>query len=385
MEQAFYRDTWAEIDLDAIFYNVQSMKQHVGSRVDVIAVVKANAYGHGDIQVAKTALEAGATRLAVAFLDEALALRKKGISLDVPILVLGATSPSYAPLAASQNIALTVFQVDWFEQAFMYAPYEQPLNVHMKLDTGMGRLGAKTKEEVQQMVRVIEQHPCFVLEGVYTHFATADEQNVDYFSFQYDTFLRMLEWLPMKPPLIHCANSAAGLRYPDRIFNAVRLGISMYGLAPSQQMKPFLPYPLKEAFSLHSRLTHVKKVKAGERISYGATYEAETDEWIGTVPIGYADGWLRRMQHFSVLVDGKRAPIVGRVCMDQMMIRLPYELPVGTKVTLIGEQQGDRISIDDVAAHINTINYEVPCTISYRVPRIFLKNKSIIEVRNAVL
>lgn len=385
MEQAFYRDTWAEIDLDAIFYNVQSMKQHVGSHVEVIAVVKANAYGHGDIQVAKTALEAGATRLAVAFLDEALALRKKGISLDVPILVLGATNPQYAPLAASQNIALTVFRADWFEQAIVYAPYEQPLNVHMKLDTGMGRLGAKTKEEVQQMIHAIEQHPSFILEGVYTHFATADEQNIDYFSFQYDTFLHMLEWLSIKPPLIHCANSAAGLRYPDRIFNAVRFGISMYGLAPSQEMKSLLPYPLKEAFSLHSRLTHVKKVKGGEKISYGATYGAETDEWIGTVPIGYADGWLRRMQHFSVLVDGKRAPIVGRVCMDQMMIRLPYELPVGTKVTLIGEQQGDRISVDDVAAHVNTINYEIPCTISYRVPRIFLKNKSIIEVRNAVL
>lgn len=385
MERAFYRDTWAEIDLDAIFYNVQSMKRHVGSHVDVIAVVKANAYGHGDVQVANTALEAGATRLAVAFLDEALVLRKKGIPLDVPIIVLGATSPPYAPLAASENIALTVFRADWFEQALTYGPYEQPLNVHIKLDTGMGRLGAKTKEEVQQIMHMIEQKKWFVLEGVYTHFATADEQHVDYFSFQYDTFMRMLEWLPVKPPLIHCANSAAGLRYPERVFNAVRLGISMYGLAPSQAMKSLLPYPLKEAFSLHSRLTHVKKVKAGEKVSYGATYEAKADEWIGTVPIGYADGWLRRMQHFSVLVDGKRAPIVGRVCMDQMMIRLPYELPVGTKVTLIGEQQGDRISIDDVAAHLNTINYEVPCTISYRVPRIFLKNKSIIEVRNAVL
>lgn len=385
MDQAFYRDTWAEIDLDAIFYNVQSMKQHVGPHVEVIAVVKANAYGHGDIQVAKTALEAGATRLAVAFLDEALALRKKGVSLDVPILVLGATNPQYASLAASQNIALTVFRADWFEQAFMYGPHEQPLNVHIKLDTGMGRLGVKTKEEVQRIVNIVEQKESFVIEGVYTHFATADEQNVDYFSFQYDTFMHMLEWLPAKPPLIHCANSAAGLRYPDRVFNAVRLGISMYGLAPSQEIKPLLPYPLKEAFSLHSRLTHVKKVKAGEKISYGATYEAKADEWIGTVPIGYADGWLRRMQHFSVLVDGKRAPIVGRVCMDQMMIRLPYELPVGTKVTLIGEQKGERISVDDVATHLNTINYEIPCTISYRVPRIFLKNKSIIEVRNAVL
>ncbi|WP_297990903.1 alanine racemase [Anoxybacillus sp.] len=384
MERAFYRDTWAEIDLDAIFYNVQSMKKHVGSHVDVIAVVKANAYGHGDIQVAKTALEAGATRLAVAFLDEALALRKKGIPLDVPILVLGATNPQYAPLAAKENISLTVYQSQWVEEALAYA-YEQPLMIHIKFDTGMGRLGVKTKEEIERMIALMSQQTGFVLEGVYTHFATADERKTDYFEFQYDAFMRMLKWLPVTPPVIHCANSAAGLRYPDRVFNAVRLGISMYGLSPSQEMKTLLPYPLKEAFSLHSRLTHVKKVKQGEKISYGATYEAKTDEWIGTVPIGYADGWLRRMQHFSVLVDGKRAPIVGRVCMDQMMIRLPYELPIGTKVTLIGEQQGDRISIDDVAAHLHTINYEVPCTISYRVPRIFLKNKSIIEVRNAVL
>ncbi|MGG6432863.1 alanine racemase [Anoxybacillus sp. D401a] len=384
MERTFYRDTWAEVDLDAIFYNVQSMKEYVGSHVDVIAVVKANAYGHGDIQVAKTALEAGAARLAVAFLDEALALRRKGIPLDVPILVLGATNPQYAPLAAKENISLTVYQSQWVEEALAYA-YERPLMIHIKCDTGMGRLGVKTKEEIERIVALMSQQTDFVLEGVYTHFATADERKTDYFEFQYDTFMRMLKWLPVTPPVIHCANSAAGLRYPDRVFNAVRLGISMYGLSPSQEMKPLLPYPLKEAFSLHSRLTNVKKVKRGEKISYGVTYEAETDEWIGTVPIGYADGWLRRMQHFSVLVDGKRAQIVGRVCMDQMMIRLPYELPIGTKVTLIGEQQGDRISIDDVAAHLNTINYEIPCTISYRVPRIFLRNKSIIEVRNAVL
>ncbi|GMB09917.1 alanine racemase [Thermolongibacillus altinsuensis] len=383
MLSSFHRDTWAEIDLDAIFYNVQSMKQLLDDDVEIIAVVKANAYGHGDVQVARTALEAGATRVAVAFLDEALSLRKKGI--DVPILVLGAVRPEDVVLASKENITLTVFQTEWLEKAIQYGPLPRPVALHLKLDTGMGRLGVKEEEEVKRIVELIEENDDFFLEGVYTHFATADELNTTYFEFQYETFLQMLEWLPKRPPIVHCGNSATALRFRDKVFNAIRLGIAMYGLSPSLEMKPLLPYPLKEAFSLHSRLVHVKQLKAGEKVSYGATYTAEKDEWIGTVPIGYADGWLRKLQNFCVLVNGTRVPIVGRICMDQFMIRLPEPLPVGTKVTLIGEQQGEKISIDEVATYLNTINYEIPCTISYRVPRIFLKNKSIIEVRNALL
>lgn len=378
----FHRDTWAEVDLDAIYDNVANLRRLLPDDTHIMAVVKANAYGHGDVQVARTALEAGTSRLAVAFLDEALALREKGI--EAPILVLGASRPADAALAAQQRIALTVFRSDWLEEASALYSGPIPIHFHLKMDTGMGRLGVKDEEETKRIAALIERHPHFVLEGVYTHFATADEVNTDYFSYQYTRFLHMLEWLPSRPPLVHCANSAASLRFPDRTFNMVRFGIAMYGLAPSPGIKPLLPYPLKEAFSLHSRLVHVKKLQPGEKVSYGATYTAQTEEWIGTIPIGYADGWLRRLQHFHVLVDGQKAPIVGRICMDQCMIRLPGPLPVGTKVTLIGRQGDEVISIDDVARHLETINYEVPCTISYRVPRIFFRHKRIMEVRNAI-
>ncbi|WP_060788828.1 alanine racemase [Geobacillus zalihae] len=378
----FHRDTWVEIDLDAIYDNVANLRRFLPEGTQIMAVVKANAYGHGDAQVAATALEAGASRLAVAFLDEALALRKKGI--DAPILVLGASRPEDVALAAEHRIALTVFRSDWLEKASSLYNGSTPIHFHLKMDTGMGRLGVKDEEETKRIAALIDRHPPFVLEGVYTHFATADEVNTDYFSYQYARFLHMLDWLPLRPPLVHCANSAAALRFSDRAFNMVRFGISMYGLAPSPDIKPLLPYELKEAFSLHSRLVHVKKLQPGEKVSYGATYTAQTEEWIGTIPIGYADGWLRRLQHFHVLVGGRRAPIVGRICMDQCMIRLPEPLPVGTKVTLIGRQGDEVISIDDVARHLGTINYEVPCTIGYRVPRIFFRNKRIMEVRNAV-
>lgn len=383
MKDSFYRDTWAEIDLDAISHNVSSLREFLGNDVNIMAVVKANAYGHGDVQVAKTALEAGASYLAVAFLDEALALRKKG--MEAPILVLGAVRPEYINIAARERITLTVFQTEWLEQAALLYQETIPISFHLKMDTGMGRIGVKDEAETKRIVEMIDQHPYFSLEGVYTHFATADEVNTDYFSFQYQNFLRMLDWLPYKPRFIHCGNSATSLRFPEKVFNMVRFGISMYGLAPSPEIKPYLPYKLKEAFSLHSRIVHVKQLMPGEKVSYGATYTAETEEWVGTVPIGYADGWLRRLQHFHVLVNGTRVPIIGRICMDQLMVRLPEKVPVGTQVTLIGRQGDAYISIDEVAQYLGTINYEIPCTISYRVPRIFLKKKSIMEVRNLVL
>ena len=382
-ENYYFRDTWAEVDLDRIQENVRSMKKHLALGTNIIAVVKANGYGHGDYQVAKTALEAGATSLAVALLDEAIALRQQGIK--APILVLGATRPQDITIAAQHQISLTVFRADWLREAKKSFTGEQHVSIHIKLDTGMGRLGIKAKQELQQVSDEIKDDERFILEGVFTHFATADELDTTYFETQYNNFLTMLSWFPVKPKIIHCGNSATGLRFPNKVFNAVRLGIAMYGLSPSVEMKSLLPFTLNEAFSLHSRLVHVKKLSQGESVSYGATYTAQEEEWIGTVPVGYADGWIRKNQHGDVLVDGTRCPIIGRICMDQFMVRLPKELPVGTKVTLIGMQKNAMISIDEIAKRLDTINYEIPCTINSRVPRIFLKNKSIIEVRNPVL
>lgn len=382
MNSPFYRDTWAEIQLDYLKENVLSVRDHLPKDVEIFAVVKANGYGHGDVQVAKTALEAGAHGLAVAFLDEALVLRKNGI--DAPVLVLGATRPEDATIAAKNKISLTVFQKEWLEKAMLTLSNEM-LSVHVKCDTGMGRIGLRNRSELKEIVNVIENNHNLIFEGIFTHFATADELNTDYYETQLQRFMEMVNALDKKPRYIHCANSAATLRFPQSGFNAVRLGIAMYGLSPSDEMENLVPFPLKEVFSLHTKIVHVKRVSPGESISYGATYQTKKEEWIATLPIGYADGWIRKLQGQVVLVEGKEAPIVGRICMDQCMIRLPYYMPVGTKVTLIGEQEGLFISINDIAHKLETINYEIPCTISKRVPRVYIKNGEVAEIRNGLL
>ncbi|TWL82475.1 Alanine racemase [Bacillus licheniformis] len=380
----FYRKTWAEIDLTALKENVRNMKRHIGEHVHLMAVVKANAYGHGDAQVAKAALAEGASILAVALLDEALSLRAQGI--EEPILVLGAVPPEYASIAAEKRIIVTGYSVGWLKDVLGFLnEAEAPLEYHLKIDTGMGRLGCKTEEEVKEMMEMTESSDKLNCTGVFTHFATADEKDTDYFNMQLDRFKELISPLPLDRLMVHSSNSAAGLRFREQLFNAVRFGIGMYGLAPSTEIKDELPFRLREVFSLHTELTHVKKIKKGESVSYGATYTAQRDEWIGTVPVGYADGWLRRLAGTEVLIDGKRQKIAGRICMDQFMISLAEEYPVGTKVTLIGKQKDEWISVDEIAQNLQTINYEITCMISSRVPRMFLENGSIMEIRNPIL
>lgn len=374
-KQFSYRNTWAEVNLTHIKYNVAQMRAHLPEKVEIMAMVKANAYGHGAVEVAQTALEAGATFLGVAMLDEAIELRQNNI--HAPILILGRTSPQDVPIAIEENFRLTVFQKEWLKEANKYIPASKQLPVHLKVDTGMGRFGISTKEEMSEFLQELKQYPSMTLEGIYTHFATADHIETGYYKKQQRRFKERLEqaWeIAGKIPYIHCGNSAAALRFPEECFNMIRFGISMYGLPPSEEIVEELPFPLKEAFSLHSRIAQVKQLSKGEKISYGGTYTTKEKEWIATIPIGYADGWYRHhyTNNGSVLVDGVRAPIVGRICMDQMMIRLPYPVPVGTKVTLIGKQKNESISILEVANRLNTITYEIPCMISYRVPRKYI-------------
>ncbi|WP_423809352.1 alanine racemase [Priestia megaterium] len=383
---AFYRETWAEIDVEAIFQNVNHVRELIPGHKTLMAVVKANAYGHGDKEVAEIALQAGADMLAVAFLDEAIALRKKGIKES--ILVLGAVPTSYIQTALEWDVTVTAYSKAWIEEAASVLGENSRLHMHLKIDTGMGRLGIRTKEELHETMKIIASHSGFVLDGVFTHFATADELNSSYFEEQYTFFeemIRIVKEYNFTPPMIHCANSAALLRRPKDIFNGVRLGISMYGLSPSEELKEVLPIPLKQAFSLHSRIVHVKKVKKGSHISYGATYEAKEDEWIATIPVGYADGWIRKLSNFEVLVDGVKVPIVGRICMDQLMIKLPKMYKMGTKVTFIGKQKSAEITIDEVAKHLETINYEIPCMIAARVPRVYTRDSQHIDVNNYIL
>ena len=383
--QPFYRETWAEINLDAIEANIYSYKQYVPSHVSIMAVVKADGYGHGAVATAETAIRAGASYLAVAILDEALALREEGIT--APILVLGWVPPIYAKKAAENKITLTVFQKDWVEEAAVLLN-GLSLTIHLKIDTGMGRLGIKGENEAKLIVECLKKHPSFIVEGLFTHFATADEPDnlfIEEQVFKFEEMATFLKGSGIEPKWIHLGNSAGSVRIPDRIGNLIRIGISMYGLSPSQEMKPFQPFELQPSFSLHSQLVHVKQMKEGEPISYGSTYHTGEGEWIGTVPIGYADGWIRKLRDGYVLVNGKRARIVGRICMDQLMIRLPEPVAVGTYITLIGSQGSEEITIDDIAERLETINYEIPCMIGPRVPRIFLQNGEKKGVMNTIL
>nr|WP_285857081.1 alanine racemase [Mesobacillus subterraneus] len=369
--------------MDRIKANVKAIREHLPEDVEFIAVVKANAYGHGDSQTAEAALEAGASMLAVAFMDEALALRKKGIS--APILVLGASRAEDVNIAAEEGIILTVFQEEWLAKACDVLSKDASISLHIKIDTGMGRIGIRSADELKSIEKLIKEDSRLELHGIYTHFATADEMDDTYFKRQLSKFKDMLTTLDKQPPVVHSSNSAAALMHADARFNAVRVGIAMYGLAPSMEIAPELPVELQEAFSLHSRLVHVKKLEKGEKVSYGATYEAAEDIWVGTLPIGYADGWIRRLQGQEVLVDGKRSPIIGRICMDQCMVKLPYEVRAGEIATLIGEQGEETISINEIANKLETINYEVPCIISSRVPRLYKQDGKVVELNNSLL
>ncbi len=383
-ETQFFRDTWAEINLDHLTDNIKNIKRHIASdEVKMFAVVKANAYGHGDLQVAEAALEAGVHGLAVAFLDEAVSLRKGGI--EAPILVLGASRAQDVNLASDYNVSLTAFDLDWLKEASKHLKPDARLKLHIKCDTGMGRIGIRSADELKKIESYIHSISQFEMEGIFTHYATADELDDAYLERQLGKFNEMLAVLDERPEYVHSSNSAAVLRKPDTHFNAVRVGIAMYGLTPSQEMKEVLPVPLKEVFSLYSRLIHTKEIKAGDKISYGATYEASENEWIGTIPIGYADGWIRKLQGQEVIVDGKRSPIVGRICMDQCMISLPRPLKTGEKVTLIGRDGNEAVTIDEIAGKLETINYEIPCIISARVPRIYIRDGKPVKVTNKLL
>lgn len=377
MDKGFYRDTWAEINLDAIEHNIKTIKKTLPARCQAVAVVKANGYGHGAIPVAKAALRAGASTLAVATFDEAIELREAKIT--APIFVLGWVSPTYAPIAAQHNITLTCFQKDWIE-AVAGMPLEKPLNIQLKWDTGMGRIGLRTENELTDIVHALNQTSRIQLIGVFTHFATADEVDVQFYHKQrarFDQLITSFNAIWEKEPVsFHVSNSAATLRFPDETFDYARVGIATYGIYPSQAVQDSVRTELQPAFSLHSRLIHVKQVEQGNFVGYGCSYEAEEACWIGTIPIGYGDGWARNLQGIDVLVDGKRMPIVGKISMDQTTIALDESYPIGTKVTLIGKQQDEQIEAKEIATYIDTIPYEVTCMLTQRVPRVYIQKES---------
>lgn len=371
-----YRHTWSEVNLTTIGNNLRNTKEMIGKGKKILAVVKANAYGHGALEVARTFLEHGADYLGVATLDEAIELRLAGI--DGNILVLGIIPVEYAFVAASYNIEITVDQIDWLVASKNYFDdLNRKLRVHLKVDTGMNRVGIQTFEELYELTNFLEDSLHFDLVGIFTHYASADDSSLEYTKMQQERFKLFVNKLKNVPAtfLIHSCNSPAFLRkqYIDSSDNLFRLGITMYGYYPSEETKDCLPTWIKPALSLYSKINKVKKIAKGTYVGYGNSYRSICDEWVGTVPIGYADGLRRNYKNHEVLIDGVRCPIIGNVCMDQCMIRLHKPVAVGTLVVLIGESGNASITVEEIARKNNTPPHDVLCSISYRVPRIYIK------------
>lgn len=366
-----HRPAVVKVNLGAIRQNIEAEIKHLKSGQKLFAVVKANGYGHGAVAVAKTALEAGASGFCVAILDEALQLRRAGIVK--PILVLGVVSAEYTPLAAVNDISLTVPNFEWLEKAEKFLKKENlTLKIHLGIDSGMGRIGFNNDEDFIAANKLLENNDSFFVEGMFTHFASADSADDTYFKKQVEKFKHMKQLLSVEPKWIHLDNTAASIFDKDIHSDLVRFGIGIYGLNPSSN--PTSPdlhseINLKPALSLISELTNVKVIHAGDGVGYGSTFIADKDTIIGTIPIGYADGWIRKFQGFKIKVGDKYCPIVGRVCMDQFMVEMPEKMPVGTKVVLISDNPNDPNNIKAAADYVDTIHYEVACLLSDRLPR----------------
>ncbi len=366
--------TYLEIDLDAIAHNVRVIKMHIGPHVKLIAVVKANAYGHGALEVAQTALRHGASWLAVARADEGISLRQAGIV--APILVMNYTPLGEIEEALRHDLTLTLSDLEPARSISAIASrLGRAATVHIKVDTGMGRFGL-LPDEVLPFMQELAALPGVQVEGLYTHFAVADLADKDYTRQQFRRFQQVRDRLSAagyRIPLCHAANSAATLDLPETHLDAVRVGIAMYGLPPSSEVEPAVP--LRPALSLKSHVARVRTLPAGSSISYGRTYITPREMTVALVPVGYGDGYHRLISNRgAVLINGRRAPIVGRVCMDQVIVDVSQAglVELNSEVVLIGSQGKERITAEEVATWAETINYEVVTALLPRVPRLYV-------------
>lgn len=366
---------WAEIDLAALAHNVRAIKNILRPGTQLMAIVKANAYGHGAGPVARTALSNGATCLGVATLDEALELRQEGIS--APVLILGYTPAEEAAKVVAANISQTVYSLEQaavLNQAAATAGVRARL--HLKIDTGMGRLGLLPAQAIS-LAGAINDLPYVCLEGLFTHFASSDAADKSYARRQLDTFLKTLKELERRGisfPWIHAANSGAIIDLPETHFNLARAGIILYGHYPSGEVHRER-LALKPVMTLKAKVILVKELAAGKYVGYGCTYVTPASSQIATLPIGYGHGYSRLLSNRAqVLIRGRRAPVIGQICMDQCMVDVTSipGIQVDEEVVLFGCQEGNLLTVDEVAAWMGTINYEILCLISRRVPRLYL-------------
>ena len=373
------RNNYVKIDLDAILQNYRAVCQKTG--VPVMAVIKADAYGHGAVHVARV-LKEECPFFGVSSVSEALELRQSGI--DTPILILGHAPVSVFPKLVGNGIRPTVFTYEDAEELSRQAAAKGVVApCHLAVDTGMSRIGFQVTEEAANICKQIAELPNIEIEGIFSHFATADCADLSRSHAQtglFDRFCQMLEARGIRPKLYHLDNSAGIMNF-DKHYSMVRSGIVTYGLYPSDEVSPDL-LTLTPAMSWFSRISHVKTLPAGRAISYGGTFVTTAPTRVATVPVGYADGYRRSLSSkFYVLIHGKKAPILGRVCMDQMMVDVTHipEIAVGDKVTLVGTDGAEAITVEEIAEAAGSFNYEFVCGISRRVCRRYVQGGQVIQ------
>lgn len=381
------RPVWAEIDLDILANNMRNIKKLAGNK-EVMAVVKADAYGHGALDVAPCLLENGASRLAVAMLTEAVELRNNNIT--APIMILGYTPLYLGEELINYDIEQTIYDLDYAKELSSLAlSLNKKAKVHIALDTGMGRIGfLPTDESFKAICEICTLDGLDVI-GIFTHFSSSDEKDKDYTQYQFNQiydFINKLEDAGVNIPLKHASNSAAIIDLPNTYLDAVRAGIILYGYYPSNEVEKE-NLSIKPALTLKARIAHVKELESGMYISYNRTFKTSRKSKIATIPIGYADGYIRTLKHEAkVIVNGQLAPIVGNICMDQFMIDVTYidDVKPGDEVILLGESNGIKFNADNLAKCMDSIKYEVLCLLKKRVPRAYIKNGQIIHVKNNV-
>lgn len=380
----FLKRTWAEIDLDAIEYNFKQIKNNTKANCKIMCVIKADAYGHGAEFLANEYQSLGADWFAVSNLEEALQLRESGISK--PILILGYTPVSEVNTLIDLNISQAILSLDYAKRLSESAyKIGKSLNVHIKLDTGMNRIGLNCQNQKScdnsiEDIKEISGMNGLHIQGMFTHFAVADEgdSGKEYTLKQYNNFSYVREQLKnlgIDSGICHCSNSAGIIDYPEMNFDMVRAGIILYGLYPSDSLHKKVD--LRPAMSLKSVISQLKTVEKNTRISYGGTFITDKETKIATVPIGYADGYLREFSNRAkMIVSSKKVPVIGRVCMDQLMLDVSSikDVHEGDVVTVFGKCGNTEISVEDLANLASTINYEIICMVSKRVPRLYYKN-----------
>ncbi len=366
-----HRPTWAEINLESLISNINGIKKLAGPGATLIGVVKADAYGHG-VEVAETLQDEGVDHLAVAFLDEGIALRQKGID-RAAIMLLGFTDVDAIKELVDWDIEPAVYQYDFAKALSDYCVAENRVHpIHIKVDTGMGRIGYRWDEAVEAIVRIAAL-PGIRIQGLFTHFATADHADKTYTHTQLKRYAQVVKGLRehgIDIPLKHVENSAAIMDFDKTIFNGVRPGIILYGLYPSDEVKKER-LPLKPVMRFMTKIVHIKTIHAGDSLGYGRAYVATEDRRIATLPVGYADGYTRMLsgKGAEVYIKGQRAPVVGNICMDQCTVDVTdlEDVALFDEVELFGEH----ISVDELAEKLGTINYELVCMVNKRVPRIY--------------